>query len=153
MSHFNKGMLKYQLSLKPEPRNVPRTTGRWCPIDRDEIMYMLGKFQPYSLELTCDRGVETLQNKKHAACLVYHQSWKQVCTLYCTWLSQRPVWLFSLGLNILLKTASGKNSLHVSEWPPSTVAANVLCSKGWNIVLSEMRESAKLGQIVIALNY
>lgn len=93
------------------------------------------------------------RRKNHAAYLVYHQSWKQVCTSYCRWLSQRPVWSFSLGLNILLKAASGKNSLHISEWQYSTVAANVLWSKGWNIVLREIKESAKLGQIVTALSY
>lgn len=66
---------------------------------------------------------------------------------------QRSVWSFSLRLNMFLKTASDNNSLDVSEWPPSTVDASVLWSKGWNTVLSEIREAEKSGQIVIAVNY
>lgn len=76
-------------------------------------MDVLRKFQPCSLD------------------------WKQKPTNDC----QRPVWSFSLRLNVLLKTASDNNSLDVSEWPPSTVDASVLESKGWNTVLSEIREA------------
>lgn len=72
-----------------------------------------------------------------------------LCFVLC---SQKPVIIILKTKHFFWKQLLVR-SCKISDWPPSTAAARVLWSKGWNIGLSENGESGKLAQVVIDLKY